>query len=591
MTTMTSSAREGQRRAGPYVLRPATGRVSPRVRWVFAGLLVASAALTLWAAKGASFTADEWGYLLDSVHATPATVLDPVVGHLTALLILTYHALYGTVGLAHNWPYRAVSTATHLLCCALLFAYARRRVGDIGALLATLPILFLGTGADTFLTLHQAAPVGSLTAGLAALLALDRRQRRWDAVACIMLVLAVAGDTEGVILTAAILLEVLLERGSRSRVWIPLIPLLLFIGWAIGYNPLRNQGLASTSSPKAVLDRATYAFHAGASAVAGLAGVQLSSPTLHRHFPAIRLAGHVLLVGWVAAAIVRVARRGLTPRIVTFILTLLGYWVVLALARGGFTGSPYQNRYVFVGALLLVLLTVELLQGVRLSSKWQAVVAFVVVVCTCLNVVWVIVDGRFKTREGAIVRAELGALEISRDTVSPTFQPDSNIRLVDVRAGRYFEAVAKYRSSPADSPAALGAAPEPSRVAADAVLIRALGVSLLPVSNVHSPNGQPPVTESIRGGTIQPAGACLVAKPAGPLSSLDVRVPRGGMTIQTAPHGVTFVWVRRFGPLPPRPLGVVRQGRVRLRAPLGRASASWHARVVTTRQMVVCSTA
>ncbi len=561
--------------------------VPARIRWLFAGLLVASAALTLWAARGASFTADEWSYLLRSVHATPDTVLGPVAGHLTALLLLSYHALFATVGLGHSWPYRAVSTATHLLCCILLFAYARRRVGDLGGLLATVPILFLGTGADTFLTLYQAAPVGSLTAGIAALLALDRRRRRWDLFACVMLVLAVAGDSEGVILAGAILLEILLTRGARHRAWVPLVPLALFIAWALRYHPTQSQPLARTSTLSDLFDRARYVFNAAASAVAGLAGVQLSSPSLHRRVPLGRLAAHVLLIAGVAAVLVRVARRGATPRIVTFIVTLVGYWTVLAVARGS-TSNGYDNRYVFVGALLIVLLVVELLRGTELRGRRLRVVTLAVAVCAALNVVWLLADGRFKRHEGALVRAELSALEISRGQVPADFQPDNDIRLQNVRAGGYFAATSKYGSSPADSLAGLSAAPEYTRSAADSVLVRALGVAVTPLGGTQPPSAGPPVVELVRGGSVRTVGGCLEFTPSAPAAVLGVRLPAGGAIIRPPPGTDIAVWVRRFGPFPTQSLAVVRERAALLRAPLGRATAPWHALVLSSRRTTVC---
>ncbi len=515
-------------------------------------------------------------------------MLDPVVGHLTVLLILTYHALFATVGLAHSWPYRAVSIATHLLCCVLLFTYARRRVGDVGALLATVPILFLGTGADTFITLHQAAPSGSLTAGLAALLALDKQQRRWDLFASAMLLLTVAGDTEGVILAGAILLEILLTRGGRSRAWVPLVPLALFTAWALHYHPTQQQSLAGISSLSDLRDRVRYVIDTAAGAVAGLAGVQLSSPSLSRQLPGARLIAHVLLLVVVAAVLVRVASRRVTPRVLTFVVTALAFWTILSIARGS-TPSGYDNRYVFVGALLLVLLGVELMGGLKLSARKLVVLTLIVALCTSLNVVWLIVDGRFKGREGALVRAELGALEISRGHVPASFQPDSNIRLVDVRAGRYFAAVDKYRPSPADSPEELSAAPEALRLAADSVLVRALGVAVSPASGGRPLAGRPPIVESIGGGgLVQRSGACLELSSRTPLAAVDVRLPPTGTIIQTPRGSEVIIWVRRFGPFPPRPLAVVRSSSAWLRAPLAGSAAPWHARFVVVGRPTVC---
>ena len=70
----------------------------------------------------------------------------------------------------HYWPYRAVVVALHLVCVALIYVYAERRVGGWLAFAAALLILFLGPAWQVIVWPFEMAWVASLAAGLGALL-------------------------------------------------------------------------------------------------------------------------------------------------------------------------------------------------------------------------------------------------------------------------------------------------------------------------------------------------------------------------------------------------------------------------------------
>jgi hypothetical protein len=549
-------------------------------------LLVLSGALTLWAGRGTTFYANEYRFLVESVHSTSDTVLAPAVGHLAALLILSYHGLFATVGLGDYWAYRLISTLLHLACCLVIFAYARRRVGAGGGLLAAAPILFLGTGADDFLTLQQAGALGSLTLGLAALLAFDRGPR-WDALALVLLLAAVAWDSEGVILAGALGLEIVLSPKRRRRAWVAIVPLGAYAAWVVGYQLGDPRSSPGISTPTDLLRAAGYVFDAAVGAVAGLAGVQLSSPTLRRDVSWLPTVASVLAVLGALGLASRLPRRRPSPRVVMLGATLLGYWAVLSVARGSVHGG-YANRYVFVGAVLLVLLAAEVGRGVTLGGRSRRVLAALVVVSVVLNAGWLVVDGRFKRHESTIARAELGALEIARDQVAPGFQPDANIRLLDVRAAPYFAATRKYRSSPADSPAQLAAAPEGARAAADDVLVRGLRAGPVPASMPAGGRVRAPELEAAAGADVLRSRSCLRFRPRGAsLARAEVRLPAAGVIVTPAPGGGVQMFLRRFGPFPPSPAGVSVAATF-LRAPLGRAATPWHARLVFSGPLAVC---
>lgn len=523
-------------------------------RWALVALVVASSVFTLWVGHGTNFRADEWSYLF----------LSPSVGHLVPLQILGYHGLAMLAGLDSYWAFRLAAVAMHVACCVLLFIYLRRRWTERGAVLATVPILFLGTGGEAFVTAHQSAPLAALGAGIAALLCLDRRDRKGDMGAALLLVLAIACDAEGLVVAGAVAVEIVLTPGARRRIWVALVPLAVFAAWALTYLPGHlNDGVPPGSGvgPAAA---ATYLWHLATSAVAGLAGLQLSSQTLQRHAPWLdELANAVVLVGALLLA-VRLRRRLRQPRVAMLIVAALGFWALIALARSSLA-SPYTARYVFVGALLLVMLAAELGAGVRLARRGRRLLVAAVALATALNAGWMVVLGRFLREDSQIVSAQIGALEIARGRVPPQFSLGPAIRARDVSAGLLFAATRRYDSSPAPSPAGIAQLPQPARAAADAVLVRALPVTFVAAGHAPSTLGCRRVA----------SGATATTLPGGSLVARRLRGPTGAL-------------VRRFGPAPGLALPPVTGRAAVLTAPLGRAETPWRARLTGVTDTFAC---
>jgi hypothetical protein len=131
------------------------------------------------------FFYDDWSWIefrRTGLHAMLASYDQ----HLVFAPIAAYQLLFATVGLAHYWPYRLLAVLAHLACATAVFAYARRRVGPAAVLLAA-PIVFLGAGWEAVLQGFNTEITASLACGVAALLALDRGDRRGDVAACVLI--------------------------------------------------------------------------------------------------------------------------------------------------------------------------------------------------------------------------------------------------------------------------------------------------------------------------------------------------------------------------------------------------------------------
>ena len=202
---------------------------------IAAGLLIAllAGAWLMHETRGTTLWFDEWLWALeyrDGLH----TFIAPHNGHPTLVPFTIYRLLFSTVGIDHSAPYRVVGIAGHLLVVALLYVYAARRAGAAVGFLAAGSILLLGPGWQNIIWPLQIGWPISIACGLGALLALDRRDRRGDIAACVLLVICVSGvrprrrdrrraDRRGA------------ARPWAASAWIVGVPLALFVVWYLAY--------------------------------------------------------------------------------------------------------------------------------------------------------------------------------------------------------------------------------------------------------------------------------------------------------------------------------------------------------------------
>ena len=200
-------------------------------------------------------------------------------------------------------PFQIVSTGVFLLSNVALFIYLRRRIGDELALLGTTLVLFLGAAWIDLLWSFQVALSGSIAAGLAALLALERDKQRSDVVACALLVVSVAFSELGVSFALAALVSVALgPRLRRNRLYVALLPLALYAIWFLGWG---HKG-PDTFSAHNVLVSPKYVFEAISQAIASLLG--LATPLTGSGLQPVGLIwGELLLVTGIVLAVWRAA--------------------------------------------------------------------------------------------------------------------------------------------------------------------------------------------------------------------------------------------------------------------------------------------
>lgn len=552
--------------AGPAAVSRSRIRYAPFA--ALAGLMAAASALILVKGRGLTFFYDEWAWVMRRRGWSVDTFLEPHNEHLSLLPVTVFKLLFVTAGLSHYWVYRVVGLLFHLACVTLLFLLVRRRVGDwLGVALVT-PVLFLGMAWHDLLAPFQIGFLGSVAAGLGMLLALERGDPAGDVAACVLLAISFSSSGLGILFAAAALVELLWRRNRVRGLWVVVAPLVLYGAWYLAYG----HSDAMRSNIPAVPAYTAQAAAGAAGALLGL-GAEWGVPL-------------VVLLVWLG--VVRISRGGATPLLTAAVAGALTFWGLTALSRAQLN-DPDASRYLYPGAVLVVLVVAELARGARLQRA-QATAVAVLVAASVLASYGALRDGAAGLQDSSsYVRAELGALQVAGTTVDPSYQPDP-MRAPDIRAGQYLDAI-RGLGPAGDSPKRLRREGELQRQTADQVLARALGVSLSPAPAELSPAGAAPSPERSSTGSVSKAGACLVFRPTGEGALIDVPLPAEGVVVAPESGASVAFAARSFADgFAPTPLGTIQGSSAQLlQIGPGQTAVDWHLELLPSGQARICA--
>lgn len=518
-----------------------------------AGFLVLALASALWLfheGRGLTFFNDDWSVVFFG-QGSFDFVLQPHNGHIEVVVATIFKVLFHTAGLSHYSAYRAVVIVLHLAACSLVYLYARQRVGAVAALAPVTVLLFLGAGAEDLLWPSSMGFVGALATGLAALMLLERHSLAARIGTCALLILSTGFGELGLSFLLAVIVLIVAKRRYRQDLWIPLVPAALFALWYLAYNHDRAAITFSnfTQTPAYV-----------ANAIIGSVGVVVGP------------GGDWGSVAAVALGFFVVRRLLQTERDNALLWALVlgagAFWVPIALTRAN-VASPGSSRYAYVGAFLVVLIALELVAGSRPKPPAIGFLAFATVAIVIANTPFFFHFRDFLRTNSSYARAELGAAEIARPSVSPQFVYWDRSHYLRFNAGTYLRAVDRY-GSPAYSPAQIAALPEPLRLAADEVLVKALPVHAAVVRAAQS------AAKSCRP---------VNARPSRPQV---VDLPSGGLIVRAGSQAVT-VRARRFSQEGGVDLATLHPGeQVEVAAPRDLSSAPWRIVTASKSSFSVC---
>ena len=501
-------------------VEPPRPRADRRAVAALALMLLGGLALLLYLARDTTFYFDEWDWVLRRREWTVGTLLEPHNEHLSVVPLLLYKLLFSTVGIEQYWPYRMLGLAMHAFVVVGLFVYARRRVGDALALAAAAIILFLGAGWNDVLWPFQAGFLASLAAGLGALLALDRETRRGEVVAAVLILIALGSSSLGLPIAAALGVEVIGRPDRRRRWWIVGAPVALYGVWWAVYG---REGVATLDNFFATPGYIGEALAGAMGAIAGLA------PEWGRIFA---------VLGVIALLAALRERVGMSWRLAALIALPLLFWGLTGLVRANLN-EPAASRYVYPGALFVLLIAIETGAGRRLSHRGLAVLSVFVVAALIQNVGAMRNGAGFLRDRATEVKGAIAAMQLAR-RASPTFQPEPE-KAPQIRADQYLATV-KALGSPAPSPRELPKLFNASRERADATLARMFALQLVPGAK---PGGSAPKVEFSNRTGLAPRGSCVAITAQGPGAIAELVVPKGGLLVDPG-QGSAKVTLRRF---------------------------------------------
>ena len=483
--------------------------------------MAAAAAVLLHYGSGLTFFQDSWEFLMRRRDPSAATLLDPHNEHIVLLPVLITQASLRLFGMESMTPELVLLVALELGVAGLLFVYARRRLGPWPALFAATLLLFLGPAWQDLLWPFQIGFVGGSLFGLAALLALENEDERWDRAACAFLAIAIAFSSLGIAFAVAAAVQVFPRRRERGlrRAYVFGLPLLLYLAWYAGWGHVAENNFSAHN----VLVSPRYVWEG---LVASLDSV-LALGTISGEVVGRSKWGAPLLIALLAlAAYGGYRRRGFFAGLWPALAAAATFWFLAAFNQGP-GREPYSSRYLYVGVLFVLLIAVNLLQGVK-PGRW-ALVATAAVTCVVAGFNLVpLREGRdFFEEQTVLTRADLAAIEIAGDSVEPTFRLSPEVAgtvfLSEIEAGEYLRAVGEY-GSPAYSAVELAAAAEEGRSHADLVLANALPLGI----------ETGPAAAGVGHDCVRVEGATTM------------ELAPGTTTIELAPRGEGTVKLRRF---------------------------------------------
>ncbi len=530
------------------------------------GFAAASAALLLALQSRLTFFIDDWDLLLSRRGFNAHAFLDPHNEHIIIAPTAIYKAIQATLGMDSLLPYAVVATAAFIASAILLFAYLSPRIGDWLALAATVLVLFIGAAYEDLLTPFQVGYFGSMAFGLGALLILERRNRAGDAWACVLLVLSLTFSELGIPFIIGAAVAIALDRGPGRRAYVVAVPLVLYAIWYLGWGHTATSYLSFHN----VANSPAYVLDGFASSIGSLLG--LSTPPIVGGTGGVEW-GRPLLVGLVVLGAIRLWRLGRFPAALWVPLAIgVSFWFLTA-ANTGVGRTPTASRYQYVGAVFVLMIAAELIQGWRPGWKALATIGVATALAAAANVAAMHDAYKVFRAWTAIVKGDLAGLEIAKDRVDPALELTSQNSDFDyfgrMHAGPYLSAAGKF-GSPAYSPAELASAPEPARLGADKVLAAALGLTFQPLS-----------------GTTPPRSGCRTVTRSGQAPPV-VKLPRGGATL-FAPRGVrAALSLRRFATASfPIVVGTL-EGAARLAIPTDRSTRPWQLQVDANGPVTLC---
>jgi SGNH hydrolase-like domain, acetyltransferase AlgX len=544
-------------------------------RWgpalVLAAGILAFCALMLYDTRRLGFWQDEWSFVTTRLGWSPEVFLRAFNQQPMMLTVFVYKLLLPTVGLQHTWPYRLALFGMHGLCVTLLWLLARKRLGSWLALVPAGLLLVLGAAWEDLTLALQINYLGSVAAGLGALLCLDRRDRRGDRLACGLLVVAWMWSSVGVPIALGIAVELAWSRRDWRRLWIVALPLALYGLWYLVYG--------SSTAELVNLRALPHYFVAGSAAtLGGIIGLEE--------------LGKILLVGCTALVIRQTLRpQGLSSRAAMGLGAFLAFWLITDLNRAQY-GQPNASRYMYPAAIFALITAVAMLR--RLSIPLRGYL----IIMAALGGVWLSGYDQLLTAAynrdvvDTEVKAELGAVDVAGSAVSGAVLPDEHHAPV-LTVAAYRKAERTLRSRAGFTVPQILSSGGQNREIVDEKLVSWEGIAPVPMpAAAIRGTGSGPAPRLVKGSIVHTHGSCEEIAGATANTNNELAIASGNRLVIHPVRGQSEVGVslKRFAAqfLQPSTFTASARDPLTLRFPKDESALPWHARVNSSSSLVLC---
>lgn len=401
--------------------------------------MVLSAWLGLRLNSGITFYGDEWDPLINRPGWGLDQIFAPFNGHPTMIPMVIYKVFQELFGMDSTRPIQLVHATLLLVMNGVLFVYLRRRVGDWAALIGTVMILFLGAAFEVLLYSFTINFTGAIAAGIAALLMLDRDDRKGDLYAAALLVLGACISMVILPFVAAAAVEWLLNpRDRRDRAFVPGAAVLFLFVWWIVWGRTSDSSSFSAGDIPDIPEALFAATGAGFTSLLGLANgasLEVDQPNL--------IWGKLMAAAAAVLAVWRVRALKVPPRDFLMIIAALVVLLISVILGGR---DPIVSRFLLPIAIFILMAAATLLRGVVLRTSWLVVAGVVAAISVQGGVrLWESEANGQWTIASQWVRSYITGLELAgRDA-----QPDAKAGFgpwQDVPLRQYSDAVERYDS-------------------------------------------------------------------------------------------------------------------------------------------------
>ena len=400
--------------------------------------------ILLYVGRWELFWFDEWSFIFNRPDPTARALLAPFFDTFVAVPVLVYDALLAVFGMRTYLPYLFVAWAAHFTIAFLLYRIASRRSGATVGLVASLSVVFLGSGWEVLLQPFQIQYLFAIATGLIAFDQLETLTpeiaRRNVAIAATALLLGVASSGLAVIYTGLLIVWAIL-RHHRPTIVAVVPAIALYATWYFtwGRESLRvpGPGLSPLESVYATI----YGMGGAVSGLIGLTPTRFAVLGMALGLAGVTVFALAVWRGYRPDALVLAAVAALIAQNLLQTILRAPYGV----EHGARSGYVYAD-IIFIWLALVGVIGNRVRTAPPRARRWAPIAATVVLVPMVLGNMWQLSGVAVMTRhERATELAELRVIESLRGTpgLALDVQPDDTL-LMGVTARSYFAAIDRF---------------------------------------------------------------------------------------------------------------------------------------------------